>query len=72
MSRVKAITVLDLVSHFGQGGGDIPVVVRQGTDDIGRARCGYSAPAVLADDVLNMEILYFTVSAKRITIQVKK
>ena len=67
---MKKITVLDFCSQIGAASDEIPVVVKDGTQVIGRFSSLYSIPSKAAPDVLDAKVNFVTLKCSEIITQV--
>lgn len=67
---MKKITVLDFCNQIGAASDEIPVVVKAGSQEVGRFRSLYKLPVQAMPGVLEAKITYVTLGREEITIQV--
>lgn len=67
---MKKITVLDFCNQIGAASDEIPVVVKAGSQEMGRFRSLYQLPAVAMLGVLEAKINFVTLKCTEIVIQV--
>lgn len=68
---MRKITVLDFCSQIGAASDKIPVVVKDGTQVIGRFSSLYSIPSNASLGVLEAKVNFVTLKRSEIIIQVK-
>lgn len=69
--NMRKITVLDFCRQIGAASDKIPVVVKDGMQEIGRFNSLYNIPAVAAPGVLDAKVNFVTLKCSEIIIQVK-
>lgn len=67
---MKKITVYDFARQIGAASDEIPVVVKAGSQEMGRFRSLYQLPAVAMPGVLEAKINFVTLKCTEIVIQV--
>ena len=63
--------MVDFLGQFGAAGDDIPVIVKNGMDEVGEARNAFKGAATLPPAILEAKIQFVTLKRDGMTIQIK-
>lgn len=67
---MKRITVLDFCNQIGAASDEIPVVVKAGSQEIGRFRSLYHLPPTAMPGILEAKITFVTLKCSEVIIHV--
>ena len=68
---MKKTKVVDFLNQFGAAGDDIPVIVKNGMDQVAEARNAFKGAATLPAGILEAKVQFVTLNRDGMTIQIK-